>query len=122
VREGEVLGKVGNFLRREGATTYHLHFDMQVPTKNGWVFVNPYMSLVAAYERQIQGRGQELREDGTPVRQDADRHAAVQKTLPNDILPARVAVNPDEIGIQSDDDHRIAPDPAGEAQKGSEKP
>jgi len=66
VHEGEVIGKVGNYFRRERATTYHLHFDMQVPTKYGWVFVNPYISLVAAYERQIQGRGQELQSDGTP--------------------------------------------------------
>jgi hypothetical protein len=49
VREGEVIGKVGNFFRRERATTYHLHFDVQVPTKYGWVFVNPYMTLVASY-------------------------------------------------------------------------
>ena len=61
VREGEVIGKVGNFSRRERATTYHLHFDMQVPTKYGWVFVNPYMTLVAAYERLIRGRGVELK-------------------------------------------------------------
>jgi hypothetical protein len=67
VHEGEVLGKVGNFLRRERATTYHLHFDIQVPTRYGWVFVNPYMSLVAAYERTIQGRGRELLLDGTPA-------------------------------------------------------
>jgi hypothetical protein len=67
VQEGEVIGKVGNFLRRERATTYHLHFDIQVPTKYGWVFVNPYMSLVAAYERTIQARGQELLSDGTPI-------------------------------------------------------
>jgi len=67
VREGEVIGKVGNYFRRERATTYHLHFDMQVPTKHGWVFVNPYMSLVAAYERQIEGRGRELDPDGTPI-------------------------------------------------------
>ena len=62
VHEGEVIGKVGNFLRRERATTYHLHFDMQVPTRYGWVFVNPYMTLVAAYERLIRGRGQEIKE------------------------------------------------------------
>jgi hypothetical protein len=67
VREGEVIGKVGNYFRRERATTYHLHFDMQVPTKYGWVFVNPYMSLVAAYERQIMSRGRELSPDGTPI-------------------------------------------------------
>jgi hypothetical protein len=60
VREGEVIGKVGNFFKRERGTTYHLHFDVQVPTKYGWVFVNPYMTLVAAYERLIRGRGQEI--------------------------------------------------------------
>jgi murein DD-endopeptidase MepM/ murein hydrolase activator NlpD len=63
VKEGEVIGKVGNFWYRENATTYHLHFDLQVPTKYGWVFVNPYMTLVAAYERLIHARGVELRED-----------------------------------------------------------
>jgi hypothetical protein len=67
VQEGEVVGKVGNFFRRERATTYHLHFDIQVPTKYGWVFVNPYMSLVAAYERTIQARGRELLTDGSPI-------------------------------------------------------
>ena len=57
LREGEVLGPVGDYGRREGGTTYHLHFDVQVPTRDGWVFVNPYMTLVAAYERLIGGRG-----------------------------------------------------------------
>ncbi len=66
VREGEVIGKVGSFNRHERGTTYHLHFDIQVPTKYGWVFVNPYMSLVAAYERMIHGRGQEIRDQGGP--------------------------------------------------------
>lgn len=61
VREGEVIGKAGNYFKRERATTYHLHFDLQVPTKYGWVFANPYMTLVAAYERLIRGRGQEIR-------------------------------------------------------------
>ena len=41
VREGEILGKVSNFNGREGGTSYHLHFDIQVPTKDGWVLVNP---------------------------------------------------------------------------------
>jgi hypothetical protein len=63
VREGEVIGKVGNFFKHERGTTYHLHFDVQVPTKYGWVFVNPYMTLVASYERLIRGRGQEIRDD-----------------------------------------------------------
>jgi hypothetical protein len=61
LKEGEELGKVGSFFQHERATTYHLHFDMQVPTKYGWVFVNPYMTLVAAYERLIGGRGTEIK-------------------------------------------------------------
>ena len=65
VREGELIGKVGNYYRFEGGTSYHLHFDMQVPTRDGWVFVNPYMTLVAAYERLIGARGTEM--DETPV-------------------------------------------------------
>jgi hypothetical protein len=60
---GEPFGKVGSFYQHERATTYHLHFDMQVPTKYGWVFVNPYMTLVAAYERLIGGRGTQIEED-----------------------------------------------------------
>ncbi len=44
VAEGEVLGPVGDYGKREGGTTYHLHFDMQVLTRQGWIFVNPYMS------------------------------------------------------------------------------
>ncbi|HEY7228847.1 MAG TPA: M23 family metallopeptidase [Pseudolabrys sp.] len=66
VHEGEVIGKVGNYNGGERGTTYHLHFDLQVPTKAGWVFVNPYMTLVAAYERLIGGRGTEIK-DGDPV-------------------------------------------------------
>jgi murein DD-endopeptidase MepM/ murein hydrolase activator NlpD len=66
VREGELLGKVGNYNNGERGTTYHLHFDMQVPTKVGWVFVNPYMTLVSAYERLIGARGSEI-EDGDAV-------------------------------------------------------
>jgi hypothetical protein len=60
VREGEVIGKVSNYSKREAGTSYHLHFDVQVPTREGWVFVNPYMTLVAAYERLIGARGVEI--------------------------------------------------------------
>jgi Peptidase family M23 len=63
LREGEVIGKVGNFDHRENGTTYHLHFDVQVPTRDGWVFVNPYSMLVTAYERLIGGRGTEIKEE-----------------------------------------------------------
>jgi hypothetical protein len=63
VSEGEVLGAVGNYGRAPGGTTYHLHFDAQVPTRDGWVFVNPYMTLVAAYERLIGARGRPVADD-----------------------------------------------------------
>lgn len=66
VHEGDLLGKVGNYNNGERGTTYHLHFDMQVPTKIGWVFVNPYMTLVSAYERLIGARGTEIK-DGDAV-------------------------------------------------------
>jgi hypothetical protein len=54
---GEVIGAVDNYQGFEGGTSYHLHLDLQVPTRDGWVFVNPYMTLVAAYERLIGARG-----------------------------------------------------------------
>ena len=91
VREGEVIGKVGNYLRRERATSYHLHFDIQVPTKYGWVFVNPYMTLVAAYERQIRGRGQEFEPDGTPVAAGAEVAAPSAQIAPG---PAEAPTQP----------------------------
>jgi hypothetical protein len=58
LQEGDVLGTVGDYAAREGGTSYHLHFNVQVPTRQGWLFVNPYMTLVAAYERLIGARGQ----------------------------------------------------------------
>jgi hypothetical protein len=54
---GEVIGLADDYGERQGGTTYHLHFDLQVPTRVGYVYVNPYMTLVAAYERLIGGRG-----------------------------------------------------------------
>ena len=63
VKAGEVIGQIGNFSGHENGTSYHLHFDIQVPTRAGWVFVSPYMTLVASYERLIGARGEELRDD-----------------------------------------------------------
>ncbi len=57
LHEGDVLGQVGNYGAHEGGTSYHLHFNVQVPTRQGWIYVNPYMTLIAAYERLIGGRG-----------------------------------------------------------------
>jgi murein DD-endopeptidase MepM/ murein hydrolase activator NlpD len=60
VNAGEIIGKVATWGDYERGTSYHIHFNMQVFTKIGWVWVNPYMTLVAAYERQIGGRGVEI--------------------------------------------------------------
>ena len=66
VREGEIIGKAGNFNRKENLTTYHLHFEIMVPTRDGWARVNPYMTLVASYERLIGGRGAQV-DDPEPM-------------------------------------------------------
>ncbi len=60
VKAGEVIGQIGNYSGHENGTSYHLHFDIQVPTRAGWVFVSPYTTLVAAYERLIGARGEEV--------------------------------------------------------------
>jgi murein DD-endopeptidase MepM/ murein hydrolase activator NlpD len=78
VAEGERIGVVSNYLDRPNGTSRHLHFDIQVFTRDGWLWVNPYTTLISAYERLIRGRGREL---GTePVT------AAVAQTLPQDVL------------------------------------
>ena len=33
---------------------------MQVFTRDGWIWVNPYATLITAYERMIRGRGREV--------------------------------------------------------------
>jgi hypothetical protein len=66
VSEGEIIGQVATWGDHENGTSYHIHFNIQVFTKVGWVWVNPYMTLVLAYERQIGGRGTEIR-PGDPV-------------------------------------------------------
>jgi hypothetical protein len=77
VHEGEILGHVSNFHRKEGGTSYHLHFDIQVPTKQGWVFVNPYMTLVSAYERLIGERGEEILEPAQVASADPSSTASL---------------------------------------------
>ena len=60
VDEGEKLGVVSNYLDHPNGTTRHLHFDVQVFTRDGWLWVNPYVTLISAYERLIRGRGREI--------------------------------------------------------------
>ena len=59
VKEGERIGVVSNYQDRVGGTTSHLHFDTQVFTREGWLWVNPYTTLISSYERLISGRGRE---------------------------------------------------------------
>jgi hypothetical protein len=61
VSEGEIIGKVSNWGDHEHGTSYHVHLSLEVFTKVGWVWVSPYMTLVAAHERQISARGRELK-------------------------------------------------------------
>jgi murein DD-endopeptidase MepM/ murein hydrolase activator NlpD len=60
VSEGEKIGLVSNYMDNSGGTTAHLHFDVQVFTRDGWLWVNPYVTLISAYERMIGGRGREI--------------------------------------------------------------
>jgi murein DD-endopeptidase MepM/ murein hydrolase activator NlpD len=75
VREGETIGQVGNYNERPNGTTYHLHFEAHVFTRNGWVRVNPYMTLVSAYERLLGARGKEI-DDEPAGEMRADNPAA----------------------------------------------
>ena len=60
VGEGEKIGVVSNFLDHPNGTSRHLQFDVQVFTRDGWIWVNPYVTLISAYERLIRGRGHEI--------------------------------------------------------------
>ncbi len=81
VTEGEKLGVVSNYQDYPGGTTVHLHFDVQVFTREGWLWVNPYVTLISAYERLIEGRGREV-----PVTDSASEAGTVSP--PGDDTPA----------------------------------
>jgi hypothetical protein len=70
---------VSNYLDRPNGTSRHLHFDVQVFTRDGWVWVNPYVTLISAYERLLHGRGREV--DPKAATQPAVAHA-----LPEDAV------------------------------------
>jgi hypothetical protein len=73
VAEGEKIGVASNYLDHPNGTSLHLHFDVQVFTRDGWIWVNPYTTLISAYERLLRGRGRELGTD--PVAPAAVAHA-----------------------------------------------
>jgi hypothetical protein len=70
VEEGEKIGVVSNYLDHPNGTTRHLHFDVQVFTRDGWLWVNPYVTLISAYERLIHGRGREVGPHSVPAAAD----------------------------------------------------
>ena len=78
VEEGERIGVVSNYLDHPNGTSRHLHFDVQVFTRDGWLWVNPYVTLISAYERLIRGRGREIGPQSA-------RSAAVAHALPQDV-------------------------------------
>ncbi len=82
VGEGEKIGVVSNYLDHPNGTSRHLHFDVQVFTRDGWLWVNPYVTLVSAYERLIHGRGRQIGPDSLPS-------PAVAHALPQDVIHPR---------------------------------
>jgi hypothetical protein len=81
VSEGEIIGKVGTWGDFESGTSYHIHFNIQVFTAIGWVWVNPYMTLVAAYERLIGARGVEIM-PGEPAPAIPDKPPVIMHPAP----------------------------------------
>lgn len=79
VAEGEKFGVVSNYLDYPNGTSRHLHFDVQVFTRDGWLWVNPYVTLISAYERLIRGRGRATGPRATSA-------SAVAHALPEDML------------------------------------
>jgi len=77
VEEGEKIGMVSNYMDHPNGTTRHLHFDVQVFTRDGWLWVNPYVTLVSAYERLIHGRGREIGPQPT---------SAVARAVPEEVI------------------------------------
>ena len=47
-------------------------------TRDGWLWINPYVTLVSAYERLIHGRGREVGPHSVAA-------AAVARALPEDM-------------------------------------
>lgn len=80
VTEGEKIGVVSNYLDHPAGTSMHLHFDVQVFTRDGWIWVSPYVTLVSAYERLIRARGREV---GPEI---AVTSQPVAHALPGDVI------------------------------------
>jgi hypothetical protein len=105
VSEGEILGKVGTWGDFENGTSYHIHFNIQVFTKVGWVWVNPYMTLVAAYERLIGARGTEIL-PGQPAPPIPDKPPVI---LHPALVPAAAAATPGAEPAAAKPEQKVAP-------------
>ena len=92
VSEGEKIGLVSNFQDRVGGTTSHLHFDVQVFTRDGWIWVNPYTTLISAYERLIGGRGREY--IPPPPAAPVTAHATLPDEKPSTRAPSELEAVP----------------------------
>jgi hypothetical protein len=79
VDEAEKIGVVSNYLDHPNGTSRHLHFDTQVFTRDGWIWVNPYVTLVSAYERLIRGRGR-------VIGPESPASPAVAHAVPEDVI------------------------------------
>ena len=88
VGEGEKIGVVSNYLDHPNGTTRHLHFDVQVFTRDGWLWVNPYVTLISAYERLIHGRGREIGPEvaALPAATHASASPPLAQTSPGDVI------------------------------------
>jgi murein DD-endopeptidase MepM/ murein hydrolase activator NlpD len=86
VDEGEKIGVVSNYLDHPNGTTRHLHFDVQVFTRDGWLWVNPYVTLISAYERLIRSRGREIwpEQPASPAMAHAMPMESVRPDMPNE--------------------------------------
>jgi hypothetical protein len=80
VREGEKIGVVSNYMDHPNGTSRHLHFDVQVFTPDGWLWVSPYVTLISAYERLIRGHGREIGPELATL--PADARASPQEAIP----------------------------------------
>jgi murein DD-endopeptidase MepM/ murein hydrolase activator NlpD len=103
VSQGEIIGKVATWGDYPNGTSYHLHFNMQVFSKIGWVWVNPYMSLVRAYEKLIGARGTELK-PGDLVPPAPDKPPSITQASPT---PGATAPLPEIKEVQKTEESTV---------------
>jgi len=124
VSEGEIIGRVGTWGDFEKGTSYHIHFNIQVFTKVGWVWVSPYMTLVLAYERQIGGRGTEIR-PGDPAPPVPDKPPLIANPEPVPLPPGPTGpaeTTATKTNSTTEPDKKDAAQAAGKAEEDKSKP